>query len=186
MVAGPALHLTVVLVTHDDFVKMAEEAAKNAQGLRPLANHVRQLHQAIRQLQVEDNSFFYIAEVIQQGRGDKTDAIDFMQRVKTYYHRDRKRAGYPLVNRGMALGSPELAAKRSGNMTTPANGSASAARDIDKTISSHSRPNDQVSSGDFPSIAPNEQAKDDVAADMRALTTAVNNRHGRRRTVSGG
>jgi hypothetical protein len=85
------------LVDHDRFVALAKKAAINAQGKPSLAAHVRRLYGAIRELQQDDNSFFYIAEVIQSAREDKTDAMAFMSRVKTYYHRDRQTLGDDLV-----------------------------------------------------------------------------------------
>ncbi|ODT72420.1 MAG: hypothetical protein ABS75_04785 [Pelagibacterium sp. SCN 63-23] len=82
---------------NDQFVALAVAAALNAQGKCRLAAHVRRLYGAIRKLQQEDNSFFYIAGVIQSARNDKTDPTEFMTRIKTYYHRHRKSVGDPLV-----------------------------------------------------------------------------------------
>lgn len=95
----------VAQVTHEEFQERARATARNAGGLRPLAAHIRRLYPLIRTLQSEDNSFYYIAEVVQMARGDKTDATQFMTRVKTYHHRDRVAAGDPLVHRGMPAAS---------------------------------------------------------------------------------
>jgi hypothetical protein len=86
---------------HERFVELAKERAYNERGaLRPLAAHVRRLYGAIRTLQEDDNSFWYIADIIQQARGDQIDPEDFMARVKTYYHRDRKALCDVPVTRG--------------------------------------------------------------------------------------
>lgn len=96
-------------MTDEEFKDLAARTARNAQGLRSLAAHVRQLYVAIRTLQRDDNGFAYMAEIIQAARGDKRDAMEFVDRVKTYHHRDRSRMGDPVIERGMVRCAPYIA-----------------------------------------------------------------------------
>ncbi|WP_127143892.1 hypothetical protein [Pelagibacterium montanilacus] len=92
-------------MTHDEFVARAQETARNAQGLRPLAGHVRRLYRDIRALQGDDNAFYYISEVIHAARGGDRDLSQTTERVKTYFHRYRKALGDPVVARGLDGGT---------------------------------------------------------------------------------
>jgi hypothetical protein len=85
---------------HSEFVKLAQGTARNAQGLRKLAPHVRLLYDAIRTLQDDDNAYLYMAEVLLLARGDKLDAQMIADRIRAYHFRDRAARGDAPVERG--------------------------------------------------------------------------------------
>jgi hypothetical protein len=85
---------------HSEFVKLARGTARNAQGLRKLAPHVRLLYDAIRTLQDDDNAYLYMAEVLLLARGDKLDAQMIADRIRAYHFRDRAARGDAPVERG--------------------------------------------------------------------------------------
>ncbi|KQN73479.1 hypothetical protein [Devosia sp. Leaf64] len=93
----------VLSMTHEEFEKLAKATCRNAGGLVTLIDHVLRLYPALRKLQIEDNSFYYMAEVIKKARGDKTELENFKDRIKTYYHRLRREKGDPLIKRGTEL-----------------------------------------------------------------------------------
>ena len=182
-------------MTHEEFVKLASEAGRNAQGLRPLAAHVRQLYEHIRTLQIEDNSFYYIAEVIQQARQDSTDAMGFMNRVKSYYHRDREAAGDPLVIRGRGRLAQEQGTTQTTNSmraaTPTLNRPAVALEEamVPKPMATENPDREQtvgVDGNETPAPLAQRVEQTVVRRDLGALTSALHNRPGRRRVVSGG
>tara|TARA_R100000365_G_C2740800_1_gene69511 strand:- start:502 stop:1041 length:540 start_codon:yes stop_codon:yes gene_type:complete len=179
-------------VTHEEFVGLACQTARNAQGLRPLAAHVRQLYGVIRALQKDDNAFLYIAEVIQKARNDKSDAFDFMNRVKSYHHRDRKAVGDPCVVRGIRRHGPALTTSpvTEGTVRSPIAPPSRAEGDAKAEIVGErarvgpalSEPSviPPAAGGPAPSAGPHHRD------DLGALTAALHSRPGRRRIVSGG
>lgn len=178
-------------MTHEEFQEHARATARNAGGLRPLAAHIRRLYPLIRTLQSEDNSFYYIAEVVQMARGDKTDATQFMTRIKTYHHRDRVAAGDPLVHRGMPASSIAAREERDATQAPPPTerrtismpsgdsmeGMESLSRTGPSEPDNSARPGQRV-----PSSAPtNHPARSLTPPEHRSFAEALYARPGRRR-----
>ena len=179
-------------MTHEEFVDLAGQTARNAQGLRPLAGHVRQLYGVIRALQHDDNALLYIAEVIQKARNDKSDAFDFMNRVKSYHHRDRKAVGDPCVVRGIRrhtpapTTSPVTEGTVSPTITTPSRAEGEVIAEI---VGERAEVGPALSDPSVTSLAaggPTPSAVPRNGDDLGALTAALHSRPGRRRIVSSG
>ncbi|MGV8855896.1 MAG: hypothetical protein ACOH2L_14765 [Devosia sp.] len=184
-------------MNHEQFVKLANKTARNAQGMRPLACHVRRLYRTIRALQQDDNAFCYMAEVIQKARADKTDPLEFIDRVKTYYHRDRQAFGDALVKRGLhqrtngsrasaiTAETSEDAERNALNPSTKEAGVA-VASDTALVVNTSREPNVSII-GEGPRAAGAfGHEEHDVRRDRGALTAALHHRPGRRRVISGG
>lgn len=176
-------------MNHERFVQLARETAFNDRGsLRRLAPHVRRLYAAIREVQEDENAFAYIAEVIQEARGDKTDAEAFMHRIKTYYHRDRKALGDDLVVRGYR----RLLELRTKTKAAPGARLPSTTNELkEEAISSsrhgageleHSAP---LARSHHANAASATRGQTVVPEDRRSLTAALN-RRGHRRNAPGG
>ena len=174
-------------VSGEEFIELARRTAGNAQGLRPLARHVRKLYDAIRALQEDDNSFFYVADIIREARRDQTDPIEFMIRVKTYHHRDRTAKGDPLISRGMARRTEVV--RESGVTGEVAGSFAAPPKSPVVAPEPGPPPVSRAADGEAATRAeflPPADGKNEARDYRPGLTAALHSRPGRRRTVPGG
>ena len=177
---------------HETFAKSAAATARNAQGIRPLAGQVRLLYDDIRKLQADDNSYFYIAEIIAASRGGVSDIDGLVGCIRVYHHRDRKVRGDKPIKRGSAtqgrLDLPPPAPSPRQDSAIPAPAILSQDRpfapEILNTGANDGDPSIPIRLPETKAAAPSPQLGNDE--DRAALTHALRQRGGRRIVADAG